>query len=139
MHSDTLKGNFNLIKPGIIYCYLCSFRTGDWESDNGDDDDDGDDDDAWVDVPHSSDEAEEVTEYCLLSHSLLASFHWLLPSSIIPCSCDLSFSCPKFHFDLDTIDDKRLVEMPTAKKPITPSLTRSHRLTRCLTSDSNAG
>ncbi|KAK2563401.1 Protein SDA1-like protein [Acropora cervicornis] len=32
---------------------------GDWESDNGDDDDDGDDDDAWVDVPHSSDEAEE--------------------------------------------------------------------------------
>lgn len=34
---------------------------GDWESDNDDDndDDDDDDDDAWVDVPHSSDEAEE--------------------------------------------------------------------------------
>ncbi|XP_015766763.1 PREDICTED: protein SDA1 homolog [Acropora digitifera] len=54
---DTLKGNFNLIKPGIIYCYLRSSRTGDWESDSDNDDDD--DDDAWVDVPHSSDEAEE--------------------------------------------------------------------------------
>ncbi|XP_067041403.1 protein SDA1 homolog [Acropora muricata] len=38
----------------------CDSNQGDWESDSDNDDDDDDaDDDAWVDVPHSSDEAEE--------------------------------------------------------------------------------